>query len=133
MKKDKPAGIVAIAIYSAFCGVILLGVGALMMLASGVPDLPLWITLSGVVFMGMGVFLLVSMYGLWSIQGWGLKLAKWIYIVSIPLGVISIFPIYPESEMTTANTILQLIGIGLAASIIRYLSKPKVVSLYQAQ
>jgi uncharacterized membrane protein YesL len=88
----------------------------------------------GTVFMALGVFLLVAMYGLWSIQTWGLSVAKWIYVVSIPLGVISIFPIfpiYPDSEMTTGNTILQLIGIGLAAYITYYLSRPKVVSLYQ--
>ncbi|TVT48407.1 MAG: hypothetical protein FHK82_17750 [Sedimenticola thiotaurini] len=131
MSKNKPVGIVLIAIYSALSGLLLFGAGALMMLASAVPDMPIWITLLGVIFMALGVFLLAVMYGLWSTQKWGLKIAKWLYVISIPLGIISIFPIYPGSEMTIGNTVLQLLGIGLAAFIIYYLSKPNVVALYQ--
>lgn len=131
MEKNKTAGIVLIAIYSALSGLLMFGVGALMMLASAVPDMPIWISLLGVVSMALGVFLLAAMYGLWSVQTWGLRIAKWLYVISIPLGIISIFPIYPDSEMTTGNTVLQLIGVGLAAFIIYYLSKPNVVALYQ--
>ncbi|NQY26728.1 MAG: hypothetical protein HRT92_06065 [Piscirickettsiaceae bacterium] len=131
MNKNKPVGIVLIAIYSALSGLLIFGLGALMMFASAIPDMPIWITLLGVIFMALGVFLLAAMYGLWSIQTWGLKASKWLYVISIPLGLISIFPIYPDSEMTTANTILQLLGICLAAFIIYYLSKPSVVALYQ--
>jgi len=105
--------------------------GALMMFASAIPDMPVWITLVGIIIMVLGVCLLAAMYGLWSIQAWGLKVSKWLYVISIPLGLISIFPIYPDSEMTTANTIMQLIGISVAAFIIYYLSKPSVVALYQ--
>jgi uncharacterized membrane protein (DUF2068 family) len=133
MEKNKTAGIVLIAIYSGLSGLLMFGGGALMMLASAVPDIPIWITLLGVIFMALGVFLLAAMYGLWSVQTWGLKIAKWLYVIFIPLGIISIFPIYPDSEMTTGNTVLQLLGIGLAAFIIYYLSKPNVVALYQDQ
>ena len=131
MNKNKPAGIVLIAVYSALSGLLLFGAGALMMLASAVPDMPIWITLLGVICMALGACLLAAMYGLWSVQIWGLKMAKWLYVISIPLGIISIFPIYPGSEMTTGNTVLQLLGIGSAAFIIYYLSKPNVVALYQ--
>jgi uncharacterized membrane protein (DUF2068 family) len=131
MEKNKTAGIVLIAIYSALSGLLMFGFGALMMLTSAVPGMPIWITLLCVIFMALGVFLLAAMYGLWSVQTWGLKIAEWLYVISIPLGIISIFPIFPDSEMTTGNTVLQLFGIGLAAFIIYYLSKPNVVALYQ--
>jgi len=131
MNKNKPVGIVLIAIYSALSGLLMFILGALMMFASAIPDMPVWITLVGIIIMVLGVCLLAAMYGLWSIQAWGLKVSKWLYVISIPLGLISIFPIYPDSEMTTANTIMQLIGISVAAFIIYYLSKPSVVALYQ--
>lgn len=132
MKKEKTAGIVAISIYSGLSGFLLFFTGvAMVLLAAGMPELPIWVTLIGIAFNALGVFLFVAMYGLWSIKSWGLVVAKCLYFVSIPLSIISIFPIYPDSEMTTGNTVLQLVGASLAAYIIYYLSKPKVVSLYQ--
>ncbi|MCF6264740.1 MAG: hypothetical protein L3J24_14295 [Xanthomonadales bacterium] len=130
MKNKKPAGVVMVAIYSAFSGVITLFSGFLMLMASVMPELPLWITVIGLVFTVFGVVLLAATYGLWTLQAWGWSFARWLYIIAIPLGVISIFPIYPDSEMTSANTILQVFGIVLALVIVRYLSTAKVRELY---
>jgi DMSO reductase anchor subunit len=133
MKKNKPAGIVLISIYSALSGLLTFSVGSVMLLASAVPEMPAWVVLLGIICVVLGVFLLTAVYGLWSVQPWGLKITKWLYVISIPLGVVSIFPVYPGSEMTSGNTILQIAGIGLAMIIIYYLSKPKVVTLYQGE
>lgn len=133
MKKNKPAGIVLIAIYSALSGLLTFSIGSVLLLASAVPEMPIWIVLMGIICIVLGVFLLAAVYGLWSIQTWGLKITKWLYVISIPLSVVSIFPVYPDSEMTTGNTVLQIVGIGLAMIIIYYLSKPRVVTLYQGE
>lgn len=131
MKNKKPLGIVLISIYNALGGILLSVAGIIMLFASSIPEMPLLITLFGIVFTVFGVVSLAAMYGLFSIQTWGLILSKWLYVIYIPLGFISIFPIYPDSEMTTANTVLQLVGIALAVLIINYFRKPKIVDLYQ--
>lgn len=130
MSNKKPAGVVMIAIYSAFGGVISLFGGVMMLFASGIPEMPLWVTLLGLVLTVYGVVLLAATYGLWSLQAWGWSMGRWLYILAIPLGVISIFPIYPGSEMTVANTVMQIFGIGLAIVIVRYLSSIRVRELY---
>lgn len=132
MSNKKSIGITLIAIYSAFSGVISLFGGGALLLASTMPDLPLWVTLVGLATTTFGVLLLAAVYGLWSFQSWGRNMVKWLYIISIPLGIASIFPIYPGSEMTTANTALQIIGIGVAVLVIWYLSKQSVRALYKA-
>lgn len=131
MNNKKPTGITLIAIYSAFSGVLTLLGGAGMLLASSIPDLPVWITLLGLVATILGVFFLAAVYGLWTFQEWGRNILKWLYIISIPLGIASIFPIYPGSEMTIANTLLQLVGIVVAVLVIWYLSKQSIRALYE--
>ena len=128
--RKKPAGIVVIAIYSAFSGVISFFAGLLFMLASAIPDIPAWFYALSTVFVLFGVLLFSSVYGLWSLQSWGWNFTFWLYIVSIPLGIISIFPIYPESEMTIGNTLFQLFGIAVAIAVILYIKKDEIQNLY---
>ena len=83
-----PIGIVLIVVYSAFSGVLYL--------IAGVPPLFLaqfsgGLAFLGIVFIAVGVLLLAACYGLWSAQTWGINLAKGLYIVSIPLDIISMF------------------------------------------
>lgn len=130
MNKNKPLGIIIIAIYSALSGLIVFASGFFMLFASVIPDMPVWVTIMGIFFSVLGVFLLAAMYGLWSFQSWGLRVTKWLYVISIPLGIMSIFPIYPDSEMTMANTLMQIVGIGVAVIILYYISKPNVKTLY---
>ncbi|TBR40982.1 hypothetical protein CBF23_011290 [Marinomonas agarivorans] len=133
MSNKKPIGIALIAIYSAFSGILFLLTGAVMLLASAVPDMPVWMTIIGMLIIVFGVFSLAAVYGLWSIQAWGVKITKWLYIIAIPLGIISIFPVYPDSEMTVANTVLQIFGISISAIIIWYISKESIRELYLSQ
>lgn len=126
----KPIGITLIAVYSVLGGILSFLAGSLLLLASSIPDIPLWITLLGIIIVIYSVLLLTAMYGLWSLQTWGINFSRWLYIAAIPLGIISIFPIYPDSEFTVGNLILQLVGIVLAAIIIKYLYSPKIQNLY---
>jgi hypothetical protein len=133
MSNKKTTGITLIAIYSAFSGLLILLGGAGILVVSSMPDLPVWITFLGLVSIVLGVFLLAAVYGLWTLQEWGRNMVIWLYIISIPLGIASIFPIYPGSEMTIGNTVLQLIDIGVAVLVIWYVSKQSVRALYEVE
>lgn len=98
--RKKPVGIVLIAIYSAFSGLISFLGGLVFMLASAIPNIPAWFYILSMVFILFGVLLFASVYGLWSFQSWGWIFTFWLYVVSIPLGIISIFPIWPDSKMS---------------------------------
>jgi len=56
----------------------------------------------------------------------------WVSLVSIPLGVVSIFPILPNQQFTTGNTVLQLVGIGVSLLILNYLTRPHVRTLFRS-
>ena len=127
--RQKPAGVVVISIYSAFSGTISLFAGLVFILASAIPNIPAWIYMLSVVFVLFGVLLLASVYGLWSLQSWGRSLTFWLYIISIPLGIISIFPIFPSSKMSAGNTLFQLFGIGVDIAVIIYLKKDEIQNL----
>jgi hypothetical protein len=131
MQKRKLIGIVLIAIYDAIVGLLLAFLGAICAFASGIPDIPAWIPLLGFILFLLGCLYLAATYGLWSLQTWGLNLTFWLYVIEIPLGIISMFPIFPGQEMTVGNTILQLVGIGLSILVIYYLSQPNVKRLFQ--
>ena len=80
----------------------------------------------------LGVLMLASVYGLWSLQDWGRKLTVWLYGISILLGIIAIFPVMPKQHFTAANMIIQLAGIGIAALVVVYLSKLHIKALFES-
>ncbi len=129
-KKSKPIGLVLISIYGAFSGVLTLFLGAVILLFSSIPDMPAWLTVVSLISTLLGITLLASIYGLWTLQSWGGSLTYWIYMLSIPLAIISIFPIYPDSEFTIGNTILQLCGIAVAIFVLIYIKKPEIQALF---
>ncbi len=131
MQNRKTIGIVLTAIYNAIGGLLLALGGVLLMLAAGLPEAPSWAPLLGFIFLLLGCLFLAAVYGLWSLQTWGLNLTFWLYIIAIPLGIISIFPIFPGQTMSVGNTILQLVGIALDILIIYYLSQSNVKRLFQ--
>lgn len=126
----KPLGIIATAIYGGFSGLIYLPVGFLLLLVSQVPDSSILHTAGGIFMCVLGVFMLASVYGLWSLQEWGRVLSLWLSAISIVLGGISIFPIWPNQLFTLANAVLQIVGIGICALIITYLSRQHIKGLF---
>ena len=128
---SKPFGIVATLIYAAIGGVLSLLSGLLLLFASSIPGSDgLIFTLGGILFTVLGVLYLAAVYGLKSLLEWGRQLMFWLSVASIPLGVISIFPVWPGEEMTSGNTVLQIVGIGISVLIIFYLSKSTTKSLF---
>jgi hypothetical protein len=131
MQNRKTIGIVLTAIYNAIGGLIWALLGVLLMFAAGLPETPAWAPLLGFISLLLGCLFLAAVYGLWSLQTWGLNLTFWLYIIAIPLGIIAIFPIFPGQAMSVGNTILQLVGIALDILIIYYLSQLNVKRLFQ--
>jgi hypothetical protein len=127
----KPFGVTATAIYAAFSGIIYLPIGFILLIVGQTPEGGGFFTAAGILLFVLGVFMLASVYGLWSLQEWGRTLSKWLAGISILLGVVAIFPIWPKQQFTISNAILQLVGIGIATLIIVYLSKPHVKALFE--
>jgi hypothetical protein len=135
----KPFGITATAVYAAFSGLVCLLAGLIFLIASQTPAVSetpngsAVFTAGGLFLCVLGVFFLASVYGLWSLQEWGRVLTLWLSGISIVLGFISIFPIWPEQQFTVSNTILQLVGIGIYILIITYLSKKHIKGLFNSE
>jgi len=131
--KKKPFGLIAIAVYAAFSGVIFLPSGLFLIIAGQAPgSTGLIFTLYGILACILGVVLLAAIFGLVTFQEWGRQSMFWVSLVSIPLGVVSIFPILPNQQFTTGNTVLQLVGIGVSLLILNYLTRPHVRTLFRS-
>ena len=129
--RTKPFGIITIACYAALGAVLVIPSGLVMLLAGQIPGTEgVLFSIGGLLFSLFGVALLATVYGLWSLQNWGRNLMIWISAISIPLGVIAIFPVWPGSEFSAGNTILQLFGIVISGVIIYYLTRSHIRALY---
>jgi hypothetical protein len=129
-ESKKPVGIVLIALYSGFCGLAFVPIGCTSMLVGQTPSGGTMAVMVGIVFVVLGFLLLASVYGLWTIQPWGRNLTSWIYVASIPLGVISIFPVFTGQKMTVGNVLLQLLGIAVDLIVLGYLAKPEIKQMF---
>lgn len=86
----------------------------------------------GILFCILGVALLAVTYGLWSLQELGRKVMFWLSGAFIPLGVVSIFPVWPGQEITMGNTVLQVVGIGVSGLIMFYVSRSRIKTLFES-
>ena len=94
------------------------------------PGASLYFTVMGPIAMTVGLLLLAAGYGVWTLQEWGRNLTLWLCAISIPLGIISILPIWPGQRMTIGNTVLQIVGVAVNVLIILYLIKPEIKTLF---
>ena len=127
---DKPFGMVGIAIFAGYNGLLLLIIGTLLTFtwpAAGPSGL---LKLCGIALLVFGVVYWAAIYGFCSHQIWGRKLISLSLAGSIPLNVVAIFPILQNLEMTTGNTILQICSIMMAVASIKYLSQNHSKALY---
>jgi DNA-directed RNA polymerase subunit RPC12/RpoP len=83
--------------------------------------------LAGYFLLFFGIFNMTAAYGIWSLVEWGRKLAVVLYILGIPLSLLSLIVM----RLTIGLVILELIWIAVLVAIILYLSKPDVRRLFQ--
>lgn len=131
MARTKPLGITLIALYNAVFAVMFLPIGCMTTLAAGVPNMPQYTGLIGFFFLGFGVLLAATVYGLWTLQDWGRSLTAWMNIISLPMAGLSIFGLFPGTQASTANTITNMVCIALGVWIIQYLMSGRIKALFQ--
>jgi Predicted membrane protein (DUF2127). len=123
----RPAGITVISIYSLFSGIFSIFVGTLAFLGLQGEKLPdhFWLTAMSLFSIATGVLELLAYYGLWNFKKWGYPLAKYLYFLYIPLGIIMILV-----DSSPANIVIQLAYATISAFIVIYLLKPEVEKMY---
>lgn len=97
---------------------------------SQAPGVGAYLAVLSLIVFATGALLISACDGLWTFQEWGRNLFRWRCIVSIPLGLISIFPVWPGQRMSLGNALLQIAGIVLNVVMIQYLTRPDVVERY---
>lgn len=100
----------------------------MLLLMNPVSNAPASFTLIGLGVLVLGVFLIASVYGLWTFKGWGRNMAKWLYILSIPLTLIGV----SVRESGLSDALFQIFNIAIAVLIVWYLSKANMQVLYEA-
>lgn len=126
MADKKPLGITLIALYNAMFAVMFLPAGCVATFASGMPEVPQHTGLVGLFTLGFGVLLAATVYGLWTLQDWGRNITIWLNIICLPVGVLSIFGLFPYSKVSMSNTIFNVVCIALSLWIILYLRSEEV-------
>lgn len=129
--KPIPAGLLAIAVCSALLGLAMVYAGWTALTALGLPATSA-AAFAPFFILALGVFLLVSSFGLWTLQPWGRAYSWWLYLGCIPLGVAAIFPLFPWQTLSAVNTAMQLAGVGIDIAVLVYLSRPAVVKLFES-
>ena len=128
--RSKPLGITLIALYSALSALMLIPAGCTITLLGQVPGVGGFASMVGYLSSLLGLLSCAVVYGLWTLQEWGRSLAYWLYVASIPLGVIAIFPPLAGPKATAGNTVFQLVSIAIDLIVVAYLSKQQVKDLF---
>lgn len=129
--QSKPLGVTLIALYSGLFGLASFPIGCTGILVSGAPGAGAQFSIVSFLVTAVGILLLASAYGLWTIQPWGRSFSWWLYVISIPLGALSIFGVFPGQRMSEGNTIFQLVGMAVDCVIIWYLGNHDLVVLFE--
>jgi hypothetical protein len=128
--RSKPLGITLVALYSALSALMLIPAGCTITLLGQVPGIGGFASIFGYFSSLLGLLSCAVVYGLWTLQEWGRSLAYWFYIVSIPLGVIAIFPPLAGQKATAGNAVFQLVSIAIDLIVVAYLSKQQIKDLF---
>jgi len=131
MKKDKPIGIILIALYFAVINGLMgsaVSVYALLFLSG---ELSTWVTILFLISLVLCLLSFCVCYGLWLMADWGRKLAMAICAVSIPLNLVAIK--IPGQKITSGDAVLVAVSIALDLLIIWYLLRDDIKALFAAK
>jgi hypothetical protein len=148
----KPMGVMFIVFFTIFMGLLTMLLGAILYIAGYVGlgiagEIPFlggplggaltevtksqwslfFSALAGYFFLFFGIFYLTAAYGLGSLTEWGRKLAVVLYLMAVPLSLLSLIGL----RLTFGLVILELVWIVVLVVIIFHLSKPDVKKLFQ--
>lgn len=127
MTKNKPLGIVFIALYFAVING-LMGAAASIFALFYSGALPDWVAILLVVSLALCFVSFAVCYGLWMLADWGRKLAIAICAISIPLNIVAMK--IPGQEITLGYAVLIAISIAIDLLIIWYLIRDDIKQLF---
>lgn len=130
MQNKKPLGVVLISIYCGFWGTVMLPMGCVSSMASGVPGVPGYAGILSFVILAFGVAMLAGAYGLWTIQPWGRTFNIWLELASVPFSLMTLVGIAPGGRVTAGDRITSVVGIILTVVIVRYLCSDGIKRLF---
>ncbi|GBF32970.1 hypothetical protein DCCM_2067 [Desulfocucumis palustris] len=124
---QRPAGITVISIYSLLSGLFSIFVGTLTFMSLQAEKSPehSWLIAMSLFSVVTGVLELLVYHGLWNFKKWGYHLAKYLYFLYIPLGIVMILV-----DSSPANIVIQLAYATVSVLIVIYLLKPEVENMY---
>jgi uncharacterized membrane protein (DUF2068 family) len=131
-KSRRTLGIFLIAVYSALGALSALPVGLAATVATAAPEATLDVAIGALLMTSLGLLLLISCYGLWTLRSWGRKFSWWLYFLAIPLGATFLFPILPGQVVDAGNTVANLVTMAIDVVILLYLRKTAVASLFES-
>lgn len=90
----------------------------------------LFLAIMGLSLIFLGLFWVISIFGLISIQPWAWKLSKWSYLLSVPLFILATIAIIPfDFEMFGDNRI-QGLFVLVSIAIFFYLQSHPIKRIY---
>lgn len=131
-KNRRTLGIFLIAVYSALGALSALPVGLAATVATVVPGATWDVAIGALLMTSLGLLLLTSCYGLWTLRAWGRKFSWWLYFFAIPLGATFLFPILPGQVVDASNTVANLVTMTIDVVILLYLRRAAVASLFDS-
>ncbi len=114
----KPFGLVVVVLYTLIAAAYEVISGFFAMAAS---------EFAYAIFLPLGVLDLAVAYGLWTMQKWGLNLARAIYLVGILLGVVTV----SITGISTTTDLLIVVEIVIGVLVLIYLFRPQTGALFQ--
>lgn len=127
----KPPGIVLASLFCGLLGLLLLPVGYITALASGVRGAPHYASAYGLLCMALGAVTLAGAYGLWRMRAWGRALAIQIVLATLPISALGHFGMSSGGKMSATGILSSIIGLALAFAILRYLRRGDIRQMYE--
>lgn len=130
MYDRKPLGIVLITLLCTFWGVLLVLTGYVTSVAIGVRGAPAYAGVYGFLSVVLGLAMLASAYGLWTLQTWGRACAIGSEIATLVLSTLSLVGLFLGGRVATGTVIASGLGFALMLLALRYLQSDAVRQMY---
>lgn len=132
-ESTRPPGIVLVAIYMTLGGIASFYYGIQSMNVSGMYGVPSWVPILGISLTLSGGVYILSAYGLWIMQKWGLNLTILLNLISIPLSI-ALMVGFNDSKANHDNLVISgIVSIVLSIAILTYLASRRTMDLYRVE
>lgn len=131
MEQEKPLGIVLVALFNGFLGLLLVPIGYVTAMALGVRGAPSYASLYGFLSMALGLLMLASAYGLWVKQPWGRLFAIRVEWAMLPISALGLLGALRGTKVSASHLLSSVLGMVLTAFILHYLRREDIRQMYE--